>query len=805
MRSPLIALVVALVGLVGCSGDEPPASHVRSLALGNGYVAELDDEAGSLRVTRDGVLVLASAAGTPLFSARRDPDDPEAWHDPAAVDIPWARAEGAVQLTSPAPGALRLVLPEQPVDTALVSVALALDDGFYTGLGERFDHVDPRGTVAPMHLAIDAKMDSGTNEAHVPVPFLVSSKGYGVFVASREAGAFHIGAEHAPEHMRAAFEGRSLDVTLYFDPDPLEVVATYTRRTGLPRRPPLWALAPMHWRNEWSDSATVLADADAYRALGIPASCLWIDNPWQTAYNTATLDPARFGDTAALMASLAAKGFRPLAWSTPYLERPKGEPTNEAQVLYVKAAKAGHFIKDAGGGIFPALGCCHKGLGMLDFTSEPARAFWIDILGNATSAGFAGFKLDYGEDLVPHLIGARFSAVRSNGETERTGRTYPLGYHATYRAALDAARGDGFVIGRASTYGGQSQVDAIWPGDLANDFSTHTSTHVGGLPAAVVAAQTLSASGFPTFGSDTGGYRGGMPDREALLRWAEHTAFSVIMQLGGAGAHHNPWLMDDEAGAIYRDLAREHMRLVPYLANLAHAASTDGTPTIRALPLAYPDDLGARAVADTEYLLGPDLLVAPVTTAGVTKRLVHLPPGAWVGYWDKILHDGPMDLEVDTPIGKPPVFVRVGAILPLYPYGLDTLVEATEPAIVTLAMRAKQIEARLLVGGDATLRWGDDPSALVQVTDAPAALTLDVIPPTPVNDLFMELDLRRAALPKASARSLTEWDKAPLPIVEDEAAARACTESCWAQSKDGQTVWAHIMGPAALTILNAPL
>lgn len=801
MRSPLIALIVTTVGLVACSSDDPPISRVRSLALGNGYVAELDDEAGSLRVTHDGELVLASAAGAPLFSAQRDPDIPEAWHDPAAVEIPWARADGAVQLSSPAPGALRLVLPEQPADTALVSVALALDDGFYTGLGERFDHVDPRGAIAPMHLLVDAKMDSGTNEAHVPVPFLVSSKGYGVFVASREAGAFHVGASHAPNELRAAFEGRALDVTLYFDPDPVEVVAAYTRATGLPRRPPLWALAPMHWRNEWSDSATVLADADAYRALGIPASCLWIDNPWQTAYNTATLDPVRFGDTKALMASLAAKGLRPLAWSTPYLERPKGEPTNEAQELYVEAAKAGHFVKDAGGGVFPALGCCHKGLGMLDFTSEPARAFWVGVLANATSAGFAGFKLDYGEDLVPHLIGARFSAVRSNGETERTGRTYPLGYHATYRAALDAARGDGFVIGRASAYGGQSQVDAIWPGDLANDFSTHTSTHVGGLPAAIVAAQTLSASGFPTFGSDTGGYRGGMPEREALLRWAEHTAFSVIMQLGGGGAHHNPWLMDDEAGAIYRGLAREHMRLVPYLARLTSAASTLGTPTIRSLPLAYPDDLAGRAFADTQYLLGPDLLVAPVTTPGATKRVVHLPPGAWVGYWNRELHEGPMDLEVDAPLGHPPVFLRAGAILPLYPYGIDTLVEATEPGIVTLAARAGELEARVVVAGDATLRWDEDPLALVQITDVPTALRLDISLPMPVNDLFMELDLRRAALPTTSSRSLSADGKAPAQVA-DEAAARTCTESCWALSTDGQTMWVHIVGSGTYTVGN---
>jgi alpha-D-xyloside xylohydrolase len=795
--SALLASMLFAMAACGGEGAAPKRSPAaRTVDLGSGYVATLRDD-GALEVTHDGALVVATAPGKPLASALHDPDQPDAFHDPEAIGMALSAIAGSsIQATSPAPGALRIVVPDQGADTALVSIAIAVDDGAYTGMGERFDHVDPRGAIVPMHLALDGTSESGTNEAHVPVPLLVSSRGYGMFVASREAGAFHVGADE-PDVVRAVFEGRSLDVTFHFDPDPLAVVAAYSRATGLPRKPPRWALAPMHWRNEWADAATLLGDMNAIRAQRLPASCLWIDNPWQTSYNSAVLDPARFGDTAAMMKALADAGFRPLAWSTPYLERPSGAPENDAQTLYVEAKEKRFFVEDANGEPWPAPGCCHKGLGMIDFTNDAARAFWQGILKNATEAGFAGFKLDYGEDLVPDLLGARIGAVRSNGETERTGRSYPLGYHATYHAALDEARPDGFLLGRASSWGGQAEVDAIWPGDLDNDFSVHDAKNVGGLPAAIVAAQTLSASGFPSFGSDTGGYRGGMPSREALLRWAEHTAFSVVMQVGGGGDHHNPWLYDADAAAVYAKLARAHMQLVPYLEAITKGASTDGTPTIRPLTLAYPDDEAARPFADTEYLLGPDLLIAPIVTEGASARTVHFPPGRWVGYEDGGVHEGPSEATIDAPLGSPPVFLRAGALLPLYPDGIDTLVDATAPGIVTLAMRAGDVDAKGAVSGESRASWSE--GSTLSVEEGPSDIAVSFRPKAPVESVVAQLRLATSAL-AASAKHSVMQNGSPVSEVPDEASVRACADTCYAETSG--TVWIHARGDSDVRIAN---
>ncbi len=186
---------------------------------------------------------------------------------------------------------------------------------------------------------------SGTNEHHVPVPFFVSTKGYGVFVKSREAGAFDVASSDSSA-VTATFEGGDLDVYFYVDPDPLEVVAKYTRQTGLPRLPPRWAFAPMHWRDEWTID-TLQQDRDDIRSMHIPCTAFWIDNPWQTSYNDLEFDTTRFPDPPAMLANLRAMGYEPVLWSTPYLDvvADGGTPTNDAERLFVMARDNGWLVR----------------------------------------------------------------------------------------------------------------------------------------------------------------------------------------------------------------------------------------------------------------------------------------------------------------------------------------------------------------------------------------------------------------------------------------------------------------------------
>ncbi|HEX8792168.1 MAG TPA: TIM-barrel domain-containing protein [Polyangiaceae bacterium] len=751
---PVVLACVAVVAAAACddSGSVLEPAGQGSVDAGGGAVATLASD-GSFTVTSHGATVVSTLPGKPLLTRASDPSAPDAWHDPTQPhdDLAWTAVDtSAVTLagSEDASGvqAFHLTVAQQPADTALLSLTLAADDGFYTGLGEHFDHVSARGRVSPMFLTISSAFESGTNEAHVPVPLLVSSHGWGLFVSSREAGAFDVAATD-PHTVRVTFEGRTLDVWLFVDADPLAVVARFNRLAGLPRPLPRWALSPIHWRH-WASADDVLSIAQAYRTMHIPSSALWFDDGWEMGgYNTFELDTSKYGDVAAMMQQIAALGFRVLAWTTPYLEQPHGAPADEAQQLYETAAGKHWFVEGDQGDVYVSPATPIKGgAGILDFTNAHAQGFWESLVSRATAAGIQGFKCDYGEELIPNLLNARNPVRFSDGTTSRTARLYPIAEHATYHAALDAAYpGDGLIIARASAWGGATQADVIWPGDLDPGFEHQGDTlssgnkAVGGLPAVVIDVQTLSASGFPAFGSDTAGYRS-TPTEESMRRWMEHTALTPVMQVYEDGNSRLPWAISADAGKEYQAMATLHQQLEPYHAMLMTAAATVGTPPVRALPLAFPADTAGAAHADDEYMLGPDLLVAPVVEAGASSRTVHLPPGRWVHWWSGALLSGGADVTVQAPLGQPPLFARAGGLVPMLPSNIDTLVGATAPGVVTLASLATDLEARAWVAGPASVTVDD--GSRIALTDDAMGVTIAWTPGVLARNLTIDVDLR---------------------------------------------------------------
>ncbi len=771
-----------------------------SLDLGGGYRAAFDPS-GGFAITLGGRVVVASVPGTPLLERTPDPQAPDAWHDPTQPhpDLAAVPVDGStLSLQSVDDGsgvrALHLVVPDQPDDTALLTLTLAAGDGFLTGLGEQYAHVSARGRVSPMFLTLGGGTESNLNDVHVPVPWLVSSRGWGLFVASREAGAFDVDRT-IPGAVRVTFEGRALDVWLFVGADPLALVARYNRLAGLPRPLPRWALSPIHWRH-WASADDVLSIAGEYRRRHIPSSALWFDDGWQTGLNTFEMSSAIFGDVPSMMSALAAAGFRTLAWSTPYLQQPQGAPSNEAQQLYEQAAGRHLLVRDLSGRVYvsPATPI-PGGAGIVDFTNPDAVTFWEALVARGTQTGLHGFKCDYGEELIPNLARVRNPVAFADGTTSRTARLYPIQEHAAYHAALDAAYpGDGLIIARASSYGGAAQADVIWPGDLDSGFTRYgdpigASTSVGGLPAAVVAAQTLSASGFPAFGSDTAGYRG-QPTEESLRRWMEHTALSVVMQVYEDGDTRLPWAVSAAAGDEYAAMARLHQQLEPYLAAIMTAAQASGAPPLRPLPLVFPADPGAPARADDEYLLGPDLLVAPVVDAGVTMRTVHLPPGRWVHWWTDRVLDGPADVAIPAPLGQPPLFARAGGLVPMLPPDIDTLVDATSPGVVTLASRASEVLARAWAAGTSQIALDD--GARIELSDGAQGVTVSWTAGSSAHDLTLDVDTRVRGSGGAAVTTAQGLGGTTLAAAASVGAVQGASSPAWAVA--GGHAWLRLPG-----------
>jgi hypothetical protein len=248
------------------------------------------------------------------------------------------------------------------------------------------------------------------------------------------------------------------------------------------------------------------------------------------------------------------------------------------------------------------------------------------------------------------------------------------------------------------------------------------------------------------------------------------------MQLGGGGDSHNPWAYDSDAIAIYRSLARLHNDLVPYLRLGALAASQDGTPPALALSLAFPDDPGARADAFS-YLLGTDLLVAPVVDAGATTRHVHIPAGLWVHWFTGTAYTGPLDADIAAPLGQPVVLLRQGALVPLLASDVDTLVEASDATVTTAASRASIVRARMVPAGARSIHLEDHTQ--LGFDDSVAALALDFTPGTDGAELRALIDLAHAGSGMRVVSSVAFADGTPFTAAPDAASVDGGCDACW--------------------------
>ncbi|HLM71901.1 MAG TPA: TIM-barrel domain-containing protein, partial [Polyangiaceae bacterium] len=462
------------------------------------------------------------------------------------------------------------------------------DEGFY-GLGEYFDEVNHRGKVRAMQLEFDPELESTYNEAHVPVPFVIGTRGWGLFVESSYPGVFALATEES-DRIDAAFgtglaSPDGLVFHLFAAARPLDVTRHYYDVTGYPRLPARWGLGPWIWRDESKDQTEVESDLNTIRDLDLATTGYWIDRPYATGVNTFDFDANKFGDAQGMIDLAHGLGFRMALWHTPYLD--EADPSTQA--LRDHATASGFYPKEAGLKL-------NKWGVPLDLTNPDAYAWWQGLIRSYTAMGIEGFKLDYGEDIVPGLTVDRNRWVFADGSDERTmHRGFQLVYHRVYSETLPEE--GGFLLCRSGKYGDQVNVSVIWPGDLDANFARYgdviegeAKAHVGGLPASVVAGLSLGPSGFPFYGADTGGYRHAPPDKETFTRWFEQTALSTVMQIG-TSSNNVAWEFGPETGFDqemldwYRTYTRLHLRLFPYVWTYAKAIELDGRPIQRALGL----------------------------------------------------------------------------------------------------------------------------------------------------------------------------------------------------------------------------
>ena len=599
------------------------------------------------------------------------------------------------------------------------------------GSGNLHDGPLINGKRLPMQLEADPDLEPFYNERHVVVPLVVSSAGWGVWVENKRAQRW----TSTPGRLEVVVGGpvRETRLHVFLAERPLDLYRQYYRVSGWPRTIPDWAYGPWIWRDETPGQGVaevneahnpgVMHDLATIEALSLPTSAYWIDRPYATALNTFDFAPDRYDDAAAMIAYARSRGFRMAVWHTPYVLEAAGE-------VFDDISKIEGFPEPAG------VPLNTFGATAIDLTNPAVRERWVELLQNYIGIGIEGFKLDFAEDVVHGLPGARSNPWGfADGRDERElWHDYARLYHETYRDALrvggaDGPEGGGFILARAGRAGGHAAVDVLWPGDLDADFARHREDRrVGGIPPALSYALSTSASGYPYFAADTGGYKNGPPDNEAYRRWFELTSVMPVMQVGGSDnqvpweADHFGWdatLLDD-----YRVHASLHLRLHPYITALAARLGRDeeggGRPLVRPLGLAHPE---CGVEPGDQYLLGEALLVAPVVEAGARRRTVIFPAGRWVSWWTGEVVEvsaGACELrELEVGIGRVPLWIRGDALVPMLRPGVQTLSPVSAGSRDSAAERAGPLWVE--VGGPGRFVSRDGATLAVEVAQQPGA------------------------------------------------------------------------------------
>lgn len=679
------ALLLLLLVATACSEPAVKAADFRLTASKTGFTLTgpdggvlLDEATVSTRRARARIEL---QYGSFKFSEPAAP----AWADGVTASVAsdhleLRSADGAtvarVRLTSEAAGVVALEVEAAAADANRLMLAWACrSDDAFLGFGAQADGLNHRGHKVPIWTSepgigkydADDPIDDlwylvGTRHASsYGLPTWLSNRGYVAALDFDGRSIFELCTASAPDRVRAEAWTNRVTLRFYTGATPAESLERATAGVlGRPRKPPAVAFAP--WNDAIYGVDSVRAVARGLRDAGVPSSVLWtedfrggrdtamgyrLDEEWDT-------DPSLYPDAGGFSRELAAMGFEWHAYFNTFLV--------EDTRVFDEALDGGHFVTTDGGAPYLFSGVTFKPSGLADL-SRPATREWVKSYERrALDEGFVGWMADFAEWL-PH------DAVLASGEDPMLAHNrYPLEWAKLNAEVLGPDR---VFFSRSGWFGSNAYSPVVWAGDQRTDFQRDD-----GMPTIVPMGLGLGLGGVSTYGHDIAGYNstGTVPStKQVFFRWTVLGALSPVMRTHhGLSARQNwRWDSDDETIAHYKRWAEFHIRLFPYLDGASVEAEQKGLPLMRALALAYPSM--SWDIAD-EYLLGPAMLVAPLTTAEST-RSVAIPPGRWVKL-DGTKVEGPATVTDD---GSSPIWLREGAIVPMLPAGVQTLL-GTLPA-----------------------------------------------------------------------------------------------------------------------------
>jgi alpha-D-xyloside xylohydrolase len=601
---------------------------------GHGTVSATDEAA----TLTSGELTATVAAGAPWslsFSAQGRTITSSGHRSIGYMTVaPDFEETGGIVGNARVPGSLH---PPKPAAYILEQLALGVGELVY-GFGERFGPLVKNGQVVDTWNA-----DGGTSseQAYKNVPFYLTNRGYGVLVNHPGHVSYEIGSESV-ERVQFSVAGESLEYFIIYGPTPKQILERYTALTGRPDAVPAWTYG-MWLSTSFTakyDVETVSSFIDAMAERDLPLSVFHFDCFWMREFNWCdfTWDPRTFPDPEGMLARLHEKDVHVCVWINPYI--------GQRSPLFAEAKAAGYLLRRPSGDVWQS-DLWQAGMGLVDFTNPGATRWYQSELRRLLDQGVDAFKTDFGERIpvdVEYFDGS---------SPERMHNYYTQLYNQAVFDVLKEARGEGeaVVFARSATVGGQ-RLPVHWGGDSTSTYESMAETLRGGL--------SLALSGFAFWSHDIGGFEG-TPDPGVFKRWTAFGLLSSHSRFHGSSSYRVPWIFDDEAVDVTRTFTKLKLALMPYLYAAGLEATRTGTPVLRPMQLEFGDD-PATGYLDRQYMLGADLLVAPVFTSDGSVEF-YLPAGTWTSFFTGETVTGPCWRQETHGFDTIPLYVRDGAVL----------------------------------------------------------------------------------------------------------------------------------------------
>lgn len=483
------------------------------------------------------------------------------------------------------------------------------------GLGERFTNFIKNGQTVDIW---NEDGGTGTEQAYKNIPFYLSNRKYGLFVDNPGKVSFEVGSEKV-SRVQFSVPGEEMSYSVVGGENLKAILNTYTDLTGKAPLVPDWSYGlwlSTSFTTDY-DEKTVLEFVDGMAERNIPLSVFHFDCRWMKELEWCNFDwdKSKFPDPEGLLKKLHDRGLKICVWINSYI--------GQKSPLFEEGAKNGYFIKNEDGSVWQ-WDKWQAGMAIVDFTNPETTKWYQGYLKKLVAMGVDCFKTDFGERIPTEGV-----KYYDGSDPELMHNYYTYLYNKAVYDVLVETKGadEAILFARSATVGGQ-QFPVHWGGDCSSNYPSMAESLRAGL--------SFGMSGFGYWSHDIAGFED-QASPDLYKRWTQFGLLSSHSRYHGSTAYKVPWLYGDEAVDVAREFTELKLQLKPYLLKMAQETHETGVPMMRAMVLEFPDDPTCEDI-DTQYMLGDDLLVAPVFREDGVARF-YVPDDGTGQAWTNIITD----------------------------------------------------------------------------------------------------------------------------------------------------------------------